>query len=87
MTSEEQITFIFIDTTNNDEETDEMTFPSDEKFDSILDDAAEQFGFESGAVVSGTENVTGSKDSIDRKLTAGEVFNQFGNRIRIIYTG
>ena len=84
---QDEIKFIFLDTTNKDEESEEMEFAADLVFDKILYDAAEQFGFESGAVVDGTENIPDCKVTIDRNLTAAQVFQQYGSKIRIIYTG
>ena len=78
------VTFTFIDTTQNNKESDPISYPSDKIFSSVLHSAAEQFGFESGAVVSGFVE---KKTKISRRMTAGNVHKKYGNRIRIVYTG
>lgn len=81
----ETVTFVFVDTTNDDEETDEMEFNSDTSMSTVLHDAAEQFGFESGASV----NARGMKQKgtagiVPRTATAGVVFEQYGKKLAIV---
>ena len=59
--------YSYTDSTNDDEESEEMEFPANTKFESVLSDAAEQIGFESGNVVSwssaGAKGFNGSRKS------------------------
>ena len=78
-----EITFTWVDTTND--QTEELAFSRSTKVDDLLDDVAEIFGFESGAVVG--IQVPGTEMMISRTTTAGEAFDQHGARFEVFYCG